>query len=96
MSEHEGFCIPLLESMLHSVPIVAHASAAVPETLDGSGLLLSERRYDLAAELLGQLTGNAALRAAVVKQQSKRLARYRQRDLEAELRENLAPLLATS
>jgi glycosyltransferase involved in cell wall biosynthesis len=40
LSEHEGFCIPLLEAMWHRVPIVALASSAVPETLAGSGLLL--------------------------------------------------------
>jgi glycosyltransferase involved in cell wall biosynthesis len=39
MSEHEGFCIPLIEAMAHNVPVLAHAAAAVPETLDGAGML---------------------------------------------------------
>jgi L-malate glycosyltransferase len=93
MSEHEGFCIPLIESMIHEVPILAHASAAIPETLGGSGILLSERRCDLAAELLDRLVRDPDLRNAVVKQQSERLAQYRARDLEAEIRELLTPLL---
>jgi glycosyltransferase involved in cell wall biosynthesis len=93
MSEHEGFCIPLIESMLHKIPILAHASAAVPETLGGCGILLAERRYDLAAELLNQLIQNAPLRQAVIDQQSERVERYRQRNLEAELRQHLSPLL---
>ena len=93
MSEHEGFCIPLIESMLHEIPILAHASAAVPETLGGCGILLAERRYDLAAELLNQLIQNAPLRQAVIDQQSERVERYRQRNLEAELRQHLSPLL---
>ena len=38
-SEHEGFCVPLLEAMHHRVPIVAFAAAAVPETLGEAGLL---------------------------------------------------------
>ena len=42
MSEHEGFCIPLLESLAHDVPVVAFAAAAVPETLDGAGILFRE------------------------------------------------------
>ena len=95
MSEHEGFCIPLIESMQHEIPILAHASAAVPETLDGCGILLSDRRYDLAAELLDQLIQNAPLRKAVIAQQSERVDRYRQRDLEAELRRHLTPVLPT-
>ena len=93
MSEHEGFCIPLIESMLHELPILAHASAAVPETLDGCGILLSERRYDLAAELLDQLIQNKPLRKAIIHQQSARVDRYQRRDLEAELRRHLTPLL---
>jgi glycosyltransferase involved in cell wall biosynthesis len=40
-SEHEGFCVPLLEAMHHKIPIVAYAAAAVPETLGDAGLLLS-------------------------------------------------------
>jgi len=93
MSEHEGFCIPLLEAMQHELPILAHASAAIPETLDGSGILLSDRRFDLAAELLDQLICNTTLRDAVIRQQSVRLERYRARDLEAELKHHLTPLL---
>ncbi|MGH9128480.1 MAG: glycosyltransferase family 4 protein [Acidimicrobiales bacterium] len=39
-SEHEGFCVPLLEAMNHRLPIVAHAAAAVPHTVGGAGLVL--------------------------------------------------------
>ncbi len=37
LSDHEGFCVPLLEAMHHRVPIVAYAATAVPETLGGRG-----------------------------------------------------------
>lgn len=40
LSEHEGFCVPLLEAMHQGLPVVALASSAVPETLGNSGLLL--------------------------------------------------------
>jgi glycosyltransferase involved in cell wall biosynthesis len=43
LSEHEGFCVPLLEAMHHGLPIVAFAAGAVPETLGGGGLLLSRK-----------------------------------------------------
>ena len=36
LSEHEGFCIPLLEAMQFDLPIVAFAAGAVPETV-GNG-----------------------------------------------------------
>ncbi len=93
MSEHEGFCIPLIESMMYDVPIVAMANAAVPETLDHAGIQLTERQYDIAAEAIYQLYQDADLRNAVVKTQHDRLARYKSRNLEAELREALTPIL---
>jgi len=93
MSEHEGFCIPLIESMVHDLPILAHASAAVPETLDGSGVLMHERRPDLAAEMLGRMTTDGTFRNAIIAGQRERLEKYRNRDLKAELRRHLLPLL---
>ena len=38
LSEHEGFCVPLLEAMAADVPVLAYAAAAVPETLGGAGV----------------------------------------------------------
>ena len=93
MSEHEGFCIPLIESMVVDVPILAYAAGAVPETLDGAGVLFHEKRFDLVAEMMGRLVHDERLRATVIAGQRVRLARYEQRDLAAELRQHLAPLL---
>ncbi|MCE9615544.1 MAG: glycosyltransferase family 4 protein [Lentisphaerae bacterium] len=93
MSEHEGFCIPILEAMTHGVPVLAHAAGAVPETMDGAGVLFREKDYELVAEMLGRLATDKPLRAAVIAGQQQRLERYRARDLQAELRRHLAPLL---
>jgi glycosyltransferase involved in cell wall biosynthesis len=93
MSEHEGFCIPLLESMAHNAPILAYAAAAVPETLDGAGVLFREKRWDLVAEMMGCLVNDQAMRKAVLAKQQQRLVRYERLNLENELRESLAPLL---
>lgn len=43
-SEHEGFCLPLVEAMHHGLPIVAHASSAVAETLGGAGICITDKR----------------------------------------------------
>ena len=95
LSEHEGFCIPLIESMVHDVPVLAYAAGAVPETLDGAGVLIKEKRFDLIAEMLGRLARDQPLRDSVLAGQRARLARYEQRALAAELRQHLAPLLTS-
>jgi glycosyltransferase involved in cell wall biosynthesis len=94
MSEHEGFCIPILESMHHDVPVMAYAAAALPETMDGAGILFYEKQYDAIAEMMGRMTKDRALRQAVIEGQRQRLQRYHHRDLAAELRRLLGPMLA--
>ena len=95
MSEHEGFCIPLIESLVHDLPVVAYAAGAVPETLGGAGVLFHEKRFDLIAETMGRLQRDPVLRRAVVQAQRERLRRFETRNLEQELKAHLAPLLAT-
>ena len=62
LSEHEGFCLPLVEAMRHRVPIVAYAAAAVPETLAGAGVLLDDKDPVLVAATVDELLGDAKLR----------------------------------
>jgi len=93
MSEHEGFCIPLIEGMAHRVPILAYAAAAVPETLDGAGVLFREKNFEQIAEMMGRLADDGPLRKAVLARQDERLERFTSQNLEANLRRHLAPLL---
>ena len=46
LSEHEGFCLPLVESMIFDLPVVALAATAVPYTLGEAGVLLRDSRPD--------------------------------------------------
>ncbi len=43
LSDHEGFGFPIIEALRHSVPVVAFASSAIPETLGTSGILVSSK-----------------------------------------------------
>jgi glycosyltransferase involved in cell wall biosynthesis len=43
LSEHEGFCVPLVEAMELGVPVVAYRAAAVPGTLGEAGILLDDK-----------------------------------------------------
>lgn len=93
MSEHEGFCIPLIEALVHRVPVLACEAAAVPETLGGAGILFRDKPFEAVAEMLGRLARESDLRRAVLARQDARLAAFKSRDLAAELRSHLAPLL---
>ena len=87
MSDHEGFCAPLLEAMAWRVPVFANAAGAVPETLDGAGVLVRpEDPPEVVAETIGRVLSDPALREAVLRKQDERLARFRARDAWAELR----------
>jgi glycosyltransferase involved in cell wall biosynthesis len=66
LSEHEGFCAPLVEAMAMDVPILAYAAGAVPETLGGAGVLFEPKDLEVAAELAGQIVYDQDLRTAVL------------------------------
>ena len=76
LSEHEGFCVPLLEAMAADVPVLAYASTAVPDTLGGAGVSFAPKDLEFAAELLGELTFNDDMRARVIDGQRRRLADF--------------------
>jgi glycosyltransferase involved in cell wall biosynthesis len=76
MSEHEGFCVPLLEAMAADVPIMAYSAAAVPDTLGGAGVQFAEKDLEYAAELLASLAFDDRLRARVIADQRRRLADF--------------------
>lgn len=76
MSEHEGFCVPLLEAMSTDLPILAYASTAVPDTLGGAGVQFAPKDFEAAAEMLGLLAFDDELRSRVIAGQRRRLADF--------------------
>ena len=89
LSEHEGFCVPLLEAMAADVPVMAYSSTAVPDTLGGAGVQFAPKDLEYAAELLGELAYNEGLRAQIIEGQRRRLADFG----EARIRRDLQTLL---
>jgi glycosyltransferase involved in cell wall biosynthesis len=96
LSEHEGFCVPLLEAMAFGVPVVAFDAGAVRETLRGGGLLIRDKAPDLVAELVHQVLTEASLREGILKTQRRALAELRAIDFGALLADRLAPVLGRS
>ena len=82
LSEHEGFCVPLLEAMHFGVPIVARAAGAVPETLGGAGLLVDGGRFAETAELMRAALADRRVRTRLVEAGRARLADFAPEKIE--------------
>ncbi|MBK5254634.1 MAG: glycosyltransferase [Vicinamibacteria bacterium] len=85
LSEHEGYGAPLIEAMRFGIPVIAFDAGAVRETLQGGGVLLTEKRPEVVAELLGMVVSDTATRAAVLNTQEKALARIGSVNIGAKL-----------
>lgn len=86
LSEHEGFCAPLLEAMAADVPVLAYAAAAVPDTLGGAGVQFAPKDLEHAAELLGALAFDDDVRVQVIAGQRARLTAFSDARLASQLR----------
>ena len=92
LSEHEGFCVPLVEAMAADVPVLAYSAGAVSETLGGAGVLFAPKDLELASEMLGMLVYDRPVRDRVIEGQRRRLADFAPERIEARLAEVLASL----
>jgi glycosyltransferase involved in cell wall biosynthesis len=67
-SEHEGFCVPIIEAMELEVPVVAFRAAAIPETVADAGIVLDDKDplavATAVADLMADDRQRAELRAA--------------------------------
>jgi glycosyltransferase involved in cell wall biosynthesis len=93
LSEHEGFCVPLVEAMAADVPVLAYAAGAVPETLGGAGVLFEPKDLELAAEMLGTLVYDRAVRDRVIRGQRRRLADFAPARIELRLQDALSTVM---
>lgn len=76
MSRHEGFCVPLVEAMFFSIPIVALSAGAVPETLGKSGVTLPDSNPVYAVEAIVRILNDENFRNEIIKGQKKRLSDF--------------------
>ncbi|HWE71456.1 MAG TPA: glycosyltransferase family 4 protein [Acidimicrobiales bacterium] len=76
LSDHEGFCTPLLEAMHFDLPIVALAAGAVPETLGDAGILIDAKRPSLAAAAVHRVRSDPSLAAFLAAAGRRRLEAF--------------------
>lgn len=89
MSEHEGFCVPLVEAMFFETPIVAYASTAIPGTLGGSGVLVESKEPERVAEKIHQVIEDEQYKNEIVKEQKKRLQDFSYENIKEQILDEL-------
>lgn len=94
MSEHEGFCVPLVEAMLFDVPVVAYDACAVGDTLGAGGLLLPEKDPLLVAGAIDKIVRDGDLRQAIRKGQKAQLDRFSYDRVKAQFLERFNAFLS--
>ncbi len=93
MSEHEGFCVPLVEAMWFDIPILAYKSSAVPETLGEAGLMFTSKDdLVMVAALAKILVQDEILRSKVIKAQRRRRENFTQGVVNTSLRELISKM----
>jgi hypothetical protein len=92
-SEHEGFCVPIVEAFFKGIPVLAYAATAVPATMDGGGVLYETADPFEVARLMTAVLDDPRLETAVVESQDAALARLRARDFGGTLLRSIQPLL---
>jgi glycosyltransferase involved in cell wall biosynthesis len=96
LSEHEGFCIPLLEAFHYGVPVIARDAGAIAEVVGDAGLLLSEQdNLQTAAELLAIVVHDPELRAELRARGQRRLELYGHQHAARQLHDALDALSAS-
>jgi glycosyltransferase involved in cell wall biosynthesis len=93
-SEHEGFCVPLVEAFYKQVPVLAYAATAVPDTMDGAGVLYDDKDPREVAALMEAIVSNDTLQEAIVRAQSEAVARLQREDFAGTLLAFVEDILA--
>jgi L-malate glycosyltransferase len=77
-SEHEGFCVPLVEAMAFGNPVIARACGAIPETLADGGLCLpADAGPELFAEAFFAVTHDDEIRNDLARRARERAEVFR-------------------
>ena len=79
-SEHEGFCVPLIEAFYKRLPVLAYAATAVPATMDGGGVLYETKDPGHVARIMEAVLDAPEVEDAILASQDAALSRLRARD----------------
>jgi glycosyltransferase involved in cell wall biosynthesis len=84
-SEHEGFCVPLVEAFYKQVPVLAYAATAIPATMDGGGVLFDDKDPAYVAALMDAVLTDTDLRDEILDRQDAAVDRLQEKDFDGTL-----------
>jgi len=84
-SEHEGFCVPLVEAFAKEIPVLAYAATAVPATMDGAGVLYARKDAAEVAALMDAVLSDPLLADRIIAAQLAAVQRLRAKDFRGTL-----------
>ncbi len=93
LSEHEGFGLPFIESLVFDLPVIAYDNTAVSSTLHGAGILIHNKKLDYIAELIELVVNDLGFRKKIIDSQRERLKNFQEMKLEDFLLKSLKGLL---
>lgn len=94
MSEHEGFCVPLVEAMFFGIPIIAYNCTAVPMTLGDGGILVDKKDPTETAALINKVISDSELQDLIKENQKRRLEDFRYEKIAGMFRNYLEKFIA--
>ncbi len=94
LSDHEGFCVPVVEAMYHGVPVVAFAAGAVPETVGSGALVLDDKSPLRVATAVERVVDDGVVRDGLVASGHRRVGDFALVRTRRQLLDALLPVLA--
>ena len=85
MSEHEGFCMPLIEAMNYEIPVVAYKATAIPDTMGDAGVLLESKDPKYVCEKIDKIFEDESYRKQLIEGQNRHIDSYIRDDYEKKL-----------
>lgn len=85
LSEHEGFCIPLVEAMLFKLPIMAYQDTGVTGTMGEGGLPIKEKNPLEIAGILHYIQTHEDVKSVLIEKGQEQLQKFNTERIEAQL-----------
>lgn len=97
MSEHEGFCVPVLEAFYMKVPVIAWDACALPYTVGEGGILVEDQKnFAEIGEIIHEICTDKEVRTQVIEAQTRQLQKIQDFPFESTLLNALEDLKKTT